>query len=111
MRAIDAIRAGVASCLCSDYQPSTMIAAAHAVASQTDLEPAAGRRAGDGQSGPRLRPDDRGRIAPGLRADLIAVARVGGQPLVSHTWSAGRLVFSTHYHPDSAHAPAVAVAA
>ena len=37
MRAIDAIRAGVASCLCSDYQPSTMIAAAHAVASRRPI--------------------------------------------------------------------------
>src|SRR5690606_31472928 len=37
MRAIDAVRAGVASCLCSDYQPSTLIAAAFAVAAQSDL--------------------------------------------------------------------------
>jgi len=27
------------------------------------------------------------------------VAQVGGMPLISHTWSAGRLVFSTHYLP------------
>ena len=111
MRAIDAIRAGVASCLCSDYQPSTMIAAAHAVASQTDLSLPQAVALVTANPARACGLDDRGRIAPGLRADLIAVARVGGQPLVSHTWSAGRLVFSTHYHPDSAHAPAVAVAA
>ena len=37
MRAIDAIRAGVASCLCSDYQPSTLIAAAFVAARQASL--------------------------------------------------------------------------
>ncbi|MNT92753.1 Alpha-D-ribose 1-methylphosphonate 5-triphosphate diphosphatase [compost metagenome] len=46
---------------------------------------------------------DRGRIAVGLRADLVAVAQVGAQPLISHTWSAGRLVFSTHYPPVREH--------
>lgn len=111
MRAIDAIRAGVASCLCSDYQPSTMIAAAHAVAAQTDLSLPQAVALVTANPARACGLDDRGRIAPGLRADLIAVARVGEQPLVSHTWSAGRLVFSTHYHPDSAHARAVAVAA
>jgi len=35
------------------------------------------------------------------------VAQVGGMPLISHTWSAGRLVFSTHYLP--ARTPAVAI--
>ena len=40
---------------------------------------------------------DRGRIAVGLRADLVAVAQVGALPLISHAWSAGRLVFSAHY--------------
>ena len=33
----------------------------------------------------------------GLRADLVAVAQVGALPLISHAWSAGRLVFSAHY--------------
>jgi alpha-D-ribose 1-methylphosphonate 5-triphosphate diphosphatase len=32
-----------------------------------------------------------------LRADLLAVATIGGQALVSHTWSAGRMVFSAGY--------------
>jgi len=97
MRAIDAIRAGVAGCLCSDYQPSTLIAAAFVVAAQTDLtlpqavalvtaNPAAACRLGD-----------RGRLAPGLRADMVAVTLLGDLPVVTHTWSAGRLVFSSHY--------------
>ena len=49
---------------------------------------------------------DRGRIAVGLRADLVAVAQVGALPLISYTWCAGRLVFSTHYPSARAPAPA-----
>lgn len=104
MRAIDAIRAGVASCLCSDYQPSTLIAAAFAAQAQSDLTlPQAAALV---TRNPALACGlaDRGSIAPGLRADLVAVAQVGAQPLISRTWSAGRLVFSTHYPPQRARA-------
>ncbi|MBO1012931.1 alpha-D-ribose 1-methylphosphonate 5-triphosphate diphosphatase [Achromobacter sp. SD115] len=104
MRAIDAIRAGVASCLCSDYQPSALIAAAFTVAAQTDLTlpQAIGLVTLNPAQACGL--SDRGRIAPGQRADLVAVAQVGAQPLISHTWSAGRLVFSAHYPPARASA-------
>ncbi len=99
MRAIDAVRAGVASCLCSDYQPSTLIAAVFAVAAQTELTLAQAAALVTLNPAQACGLSDRGRIAPGMRADLVAVAQVGGQPLISHTWSAGRLVFSTHYPP------------
>ncbi|MGS1109454.1 alpha-D-ribose 1-methylphosphonate 5-triphosphate diphosphatase [Achromobacter anxifer] len=99
MRAIDAIRAGVASCLCSDYQPSALIAAAYTVAAQTDLTLPQAVALVTLNPAQACGLSDRGRIAPGLRADLVAVAQVGAQPLISHTWSAGRLVFSAHYPP------------
>lgn len=106
MRAIDAIRAGVASCLCSDYQPSTLIAAAYAVAAQTDLSWPQAIALVTANPADACGLSDRGRIAVGLRADLVAVAQVGALPLISHTWSAGRLVFSTHYQPSRALAAA-----
>ncbi len=99
MRAIDAIRAGVASCLCSDYQPSALIAAAFTVEAQTDLTLPQAVALVTLNPAQACGLSDRGRIAPGLRADLVAVAQVGTQPLISHTWSAGRLVFSAHYPP------------
>ncbi|AOB30104.1 phosphonate metabolism protein PhnM [Bordetella sp. H567] len=97
MRAIDAIRAGVASCLCSDYQPSTLIAAAFVAARQASLPLSQAVALVSANPAKAAGLDDRGRIQPGLRADLTAVATIGGQPLVSHTWSAGRLVFSVGY--------------
>ncbi|AUA56922.1 phosphonate metabolism protein PhnM [Achromobacter spanius] len=106
MRAIDAIRAGVASCLCSDYQPSTLIAAAYTVAAQTDLSWPQAIALVTANPADACGLSDRGRIAVGLRADLVAVAQVGALPLISHTWSAGRLVFSTHYQPSRTHVAA-----
>ncbi|MBO9355073.1 alpha-D-ribose 1-methylphosphonate 5-triphosphate diphosphatase [Bordetella petrii] len=111
MRAIDAVRAGVASCLCSDYQPSTLIAAAFAVAAQSDLTLPQAMALVTANPADACGLRDRGRIAAGLRADLVAVALVGQLPLVSHAWSAGRLVFSAHYRAAERSAPREAVAA
>jgi len=97
MRAIDAIRAGVADCLCSDYQPSTLIAAAFAAERQADLSLPRAAALVSANPAAACGLSDRGRIAAGLRADLVAVAMVAGQPLVTHTWSAGRLVFAARY--------------
>jgi len=97
MRAIDAIHAGVGDILCSDYQPSTLIAAAYAAARLADLPLNAALALVTANPADACLLDDRGRLAPGLRADVIAVASVAGQPLVTHTWSAGRLVFAAGY--------------
>jgi len=101
MRALDAIQAGVADCLCADYAPATMLAAAMLLASRdgvplheavklVSLNPA--RAAGL---------DDRGQIAEGLRADLVAVRQIGpadlALPTVMSTWLAGREVFAAAY--------------
>ncbi|MEM5433051.1 alpha-D-ribose 1-methylphosphonate 5-triphosphate diphosphatase [Cupriavidus oxalaticus] len=97
MRAIDAIHAGVGTILCSDYQPSTLIAAAYAAARQAELplNEALALVTANPAEACLLR--DRGRLAPGLRADVIAVASVAGQPMVTHTWSGGRMVFAAGY--------------
>jgi alpha-D-ribose 1-methylphosphonate 5-triphosphate diphosphatase len=97
MRAVDAIHAGVADCLCADYAPATMLAAVSALASRDGLPlhkavqlvtlgPA--RAAGL---------HNRGEIAVGKRADLISVGHPGGQATVTGTWSRGRPVFLVNY--------------
>lgn len=97
MRAIDAVRAGVAGCLCSDYQPSTLIAAAFVVAANTDLTLSQAVALVTANPADACKLNDRGRLKKGLRADLVAVTLLGELPLVSRAWSAGRLVFSSHY--------------
>jgi alpha-D-ribose 1-methylphosphonate 5-triphosphate diphosphatase len=41
--------------------------------------------------------DDRGEIAIGKRADLIAVSKPGGLPQVTDVWSGGDKVYSVWY--------------
>lgn len=97
MRAIDAIHARVGNILCSDYQPSTLIAAAFAAARQAELPLNEALALVSANPADACMLDDRGRLLPGKRADVIAVASVAGQPLVTHTWSGGRLVFAAGY--------------
>lgn len=97
MRAIDAVMEGVADCLCSDYSPAALLPSVlrlpdlagipidKAVALVTS-NPA--RAAGL---------DDRGRIEPGKRADLVAIRFLGGLPQAEMVWSAGRLVVSVRF--------------
>lgn len=97
MRAIDAIRAGVGHILCSDYQPSTLIAAAFAAARQAALPLPDALALVTANPADACGLTDRGRLVPGARADVIAVGSVAGHPVVTHTWSAGRLVFVAGY--------------
>lgn len=97
MRAIDAIRAGAGTILCSDYQPSTLIAAAYAAGRQAGLPLHQALALVTANPADACRLADRGRLVPGLRADVIAVSEVAGQPMVTHTWSGGRLVFAAGY--------------
>ena len=97
MRAIDAIQAGVGNILCSDYQPSTLIAAAFAASGLAGLPLNDALALVTANPADACLLADRGRLLPGQRADVIAVASVADQPLVTHTWSAGRLVFAAGY--------------
>jgi alpha-D-ribose 1-methylphosphonate 5-triphosphate diphosphatase len=87
--AVELARRGLLDSLSSDYVPASLLMAAfqlvrdahysipQAVAT-VSLNPA--RAAGL---------DDRGAIAPGLRADLVQVRIVGEQPLVRAVWRQG----------------------
>lgn len=92
MKAMDAIRAGVADCLCSDYTPATLLPAAFRIRDEAGLSlPEAialvtlnpARAAGL---------SDRGEIALGRRADLVMVRDCQGLPLAERVWVAGRPV-------------------
>lgn len=97
MRALDAVLAGVANCLCGDYSPAALlpsvlrlpelagITLAQAVALVT-RNPA--RAAGL---------NDRGEITVGMRADLVAVKQLGGLPQAERVWSGGKPALSAHF--------------
>jgi alpha-D-ribose 1-methylphosphonate 5-triphosphate diphosphatase len=90
--AADLVRAGAADAFASDYVPAAMIEAAWLTSEQTGLPlPAAVAMITDRPAGMAQLPD-RGRIAPGLRADLVQVRPLQGHPVVRRVWREGRRV-------------------
>lgn len=97
MRALDAVLEGVADCLCGDYSPAALLPsvlklpelagiALHEAIALVTRNPA--RAAGL---------PDRGEIALGKRADLVAVKHLGGLPQAERVWSAGKPALSAHF--------------
>lgn len=84
---------GVLDVLSSDYVPASLIHAPFVLADGVegiDLSRAIGMVTATPSSTVGL--DDRGRIAPGLRADIIRVRRIGEVPMVRAVWRLGERV-------------------
>lgn len=94
MRALDAVKAGVADCLCGDYSPAALLPAV------LKLPELAGIKLHEAVALVTCNParavglKDRGVIAAGKRADLLAVRHLGGLPQVSRVWSEGLQVMT-----------------
>ncbi len=102
MRALDAIRAGACTALCADYAPQAILPAVLRLAETGELDRP--RAVGLVSAAPAAAAglQDRGRIAIGLRADLLAVELRHGMPVVQALWSAGRQVLAMR-HPGGGH--------
>lgn len=89
MRALDAVLEGVADCLCGDYSPAALLPATMKLPELAgiDLHEAVALVTRNPARAAGL--FDRGEIATGKRADLIAVATVGDQPRVERVWVRG----------------------
>lgn len=97
MRAIDAIHAGVADCLCADYAPAALIVSVFQIPKQSDLSLADAVRLVTSHPAKAAKLEDRGEIREGKRGDLIAVSQPGGLPQVCRVWVKGSEVFKTVY--------------
>lgn len=97
IRALDAIMAGVGDCLCADYHPATLIVAAFRLPALANIPlPEAIRKVSfNPASAAGLH--DRGEIAVGKRADLVAVAHINGLPQASAVWTAGKLAYQVYF--------------
>ena len=90
--AADLIRAGAVDALASDYVPAAMVEAAWIAAATTGISlPEAVATITEGPAR-MARLADRGRLAPGLRADLVRVRAVEGLPMVRAVWRQGERV-------------------
>ncbi len=97
MKAIEAIHEGVADCLCADYSPASLIVAIYRIAELSELDLAAAVRLVTSNPAKAAKLTDRGEIAVGKRADLIAVDLPSGLPQVSTVWSNGKQVYGVVY--------------
>ena len=85
---------GLIDVLSSDYAPASLLQAVFVLAAQGLGMPAAVALA-TANPARLLGLDGRGRIAPGLRADLLRVRLVGGLPVLSGIWRDGRQVVAS----------------
>ncbi|MBI0533282.1 alpha-D-ribose 1-methylphosphonate 5-triphosphate diphosphatase [Sphingomonas sp. TX0543] len=89
--AIELAHAGLVDILSSDYVPSSMLQAIFKLAGMGfDLAKVVAM--GSLAPAQALRFDDRGSIAPSLRADLLRVRVVDGLPVIRNIWIGGRRI-------------------
>ncbi len=88
--AMDIARAGALDTIASDYVPAAMIEAAYACADAIGLPAAIATITANPARMCRMH--DRGRIAAGLRADLVQLRHAEGLPFVRRVWRAGSRV-------------------
>lgn len=97
MRALDAVMAGVADCLCADYHPATLIVAAFRLPELANITLPDAVRLVSANPAKAAGLSDRGEIAVGKRADLVSVAHINGLPQAASVFSAGRLVYEARF--------------
>jgi alpha-D-ribose 1-methylphosphonate 5-triphosphate diphosphatase len=85
-------REGLVDILSSDYVPASLLPAAFRLSRDLDCALHAAVRLVATNPADAMGLDDRGRIAPGLRADIVRVAERGGMPLVRAVWREGERV-------------------
>ncbi len=87
--ALDLVREGLVDALASDYVPASLIEAAFLLATPSQLVLASAIALITAKPARMARLDDRGRIAPGTRADLVRVRLHDGTPVVREVWCVG----------------------
>ena len=97
MRALDAIRAGRADCLCGDYSPAALLPSVMKLPEHAGISLHAAVRLVSANPALAAGLADRGEIAAGKRADLIAVKSLGGLPQVEQVWVRGVRTFSAFF--------------
>jgi alpha-D-ribose 1-methylphosphonate 5-triphosphate diphosphatase len=89
---VDLVRAGLVDVLASDYVPPAMIEAVWRAAAETGITLAQAVATITDAPARMLKMADRGRIATGLRADLVRIRPLGTMPVVRTVWRAGERV-------------------
>lgn len=100
MRALDAVLAGVADCLCGDYSPAALLPAVMRLTELADLPLHDAMALVTANPARAAGLTDRGEIAVGRRADLVAIKSLGGLPQAERVWVHGVPALSAHFDHD-----------
>jgi alpha-D-ribose 1-methylphosphonate 5-triphosphate diphosphatase len=90
--AIDLIRAGLVDAIASDYVPCSLIEAAFVIAARHLMALPMAVALVTANPARMAGLDDRGALAPGLRADIVRLRLHDGQPVVRSVWREGERV-------------------
>ncbi|MFC7334375.1 alpha-D-ribose 1-methylphosphonate 5-triphosphate diphosphatase [Rhodocista pekingensis] len=90
--ALELARSGLLDMLSSDYMPASLMQAVFRLAGDAGITLPAAVATVSRTPARVLGLDDRGEIAPGLRADLVQVRETAHGPVVRRVWSRGRRV-------------------
>ncbi|MFU8847898.1 MAG: alpha-D-ribose 1-methylphosphonate 5-triphosphate diphosphatase [Opitutales bacterium] len=94
MKALDAVNHGVAVCLCSDYAPATLLPAVLRLPELADITLPQAVAMVTRHPAAAAGLHDRGEIAIGKRANLIAIDCHAATPLPTDVWVGGQQVLS-----------------
>jgi len=97
MKAMDAVEAGAAHILCSDYFPAALLPSVFKIAETTGNLAEAVKMVTYYPAQSLGIEDSYGSIAVGRTADLLLVEEAGGYPVVRKTWVGGTLVHEANY--------------
>lgn len=90
--AADLVRAEAVDALASDYVPASLVEAAFACVGETGITLPQGVALVTDRPAQMAGLTDRGRIEPGLRADMVRLRVYDGLPIVRQVWRAGMRV-------------------
>lgn len=94
MRALDAVIEGVADCLCGDYSPAALLPAVMQLPNLAGIPLYEAIALVTCNPARAVGLHDRGVIAAGKRADLLAVRNLGSLPQAARVWSSGITVMA-----------------
>ncbi|HEY8613897.1 MAG TPA: alpha-D-ribose 1-methylphosphonate 5-triphosphate diphosphatase [Roseomonas sp.] len=87
--AAELAREGLVDIIASDYVPPAMIEAAWQLVAEAGMSLPAAIATITDKPARALGLDDRGRLAPGLRADLVRLREFGAMPVIQAVWRGG----------------------
>lgn len=97
MRALDAVLEGVADCLCGDYSPAALLPSIMRLPSLTGISLSQAVAMVTVNPARAAGLSDRGEIAVGKRADLVAVKMLDSLPQAEKVWVNGTPILSAYF--------------